>query len=112
MNLEDLKESTKLYYSISEVAQMLEINASQIRFWEKEFNFIKPKKNAKGDRRFIKKDIENIKIVLHLLKDKKFTISGAKEYLKQKKDSLEKDLKIIQHLENAKQRIENLEKYL
>jgi DNA-binding transcriptional MerR regulator len=112
MNLEDLKETTKLYYSISEVAKMLDINASQIRFWEKEFSFIKPKKNVKGDRRYIKKDIDNIKIVLHLLKDKKFTISGAKEHLKQKKDSLEKDIKIIRHLEDAKQRIENLEKYL
>ena len=110
MSLKDLNESIKLYYSISEVSEILSINASQIRFWEKEFPLIKPKKNTKGDRRFIKKDIENRKVIIHRLKDKKFTISGAKEHLKQQRNTIDKDMAIIEHLENAKLRIENLQR--
>ena len=112
MNSPYLFEDTKYYYTISEVANALKVNTSQIRFWEKEFSFINPKKNRKGDRRFVKKDIEDLQLVIHLLKEKKFTIKGAKEYLKNQKNSLEKELKIIEHLENAKRRLENLEKYL
>ena len=80
-----LKEETqKLYYSISEVSEMFEINASTIRFWEKEFEVLKPTKNKKGNRLFTQKDIDLIKQIVELVKQKGFTIQGAKEQLKNK----------------------------
>jgi DNA-binding transcriptional MerR regulator len=107
-----LFENEKYYYTISEVAKALGVSTSQIRFWEKEFSFINPQKNKRGDRRFVKKDIDDLQLVVHLLKEKKFTIKGAKEYLKNQKNALERELKVIEHLENAKKRLENLSKYL
>lgn len=80
-----LKEETqKLYYSISEVSEMFEINASTIRFWEKEFEVLKPTKNKKGNRLFTQKDIDLIKQIVELVKQQGFTIQGAKEQLKSK----------------------------
>ena len=74
----------KLFYSITEVAEIFKVNASLIRFWEKEFEFLKPRKTAKGNRTYTKKDIENIRLVYHLVKEKGFTLQGAKEKLKEK----------------------------
>ena len=74
----------KLFYSITKVAEIFKVNASLIRFWEKEFEFLKPRKTAKGNRTYTKKDIENIKLVYHLVKEKGFTLQGAKEKLKEK----------------------------
>ncbi len=78
--LED--DTEKLYYSIGEVAKMFSVNASLIRFWEKEFDIIKPQKNKKGNRLFTKKDIENFKQIYELVKEKGHTLQGAKEQLK------------------------------
>ena len=77
------KEIEKLYYSIGEVAEMLKINASQIRFWDKQFETIKPHKNKNGNRLFTKKDIESISKVNELINEKGFTIQGARQYLEQ-----------------------------
>jgi DNA-binding transcriptional MerR regulator len=74
----------KLYYSIGEVADIFGVNASLIRFWEKEFDAIKPKKNAKGDRKFTPKDIEIVHKIHHLVKVKGYTLDGAKKALKSK----------------------------
>ena len=74
--------SDKLYYSISEVADIFKVNTSLIRFWEKEFDVLKPHKNKKGNRLFTKRDIENIRLIYHLVKEKGFTLLGAKEKLK------------------------------
>jgi DNA-binding transcriptional MerR regulator len=74
----------KLFYSITEVADQFKVNASLIRFWEKEFEFLKPRKTAKGNRTYTKKDIENIRLVYHLVKEKGFTLQGAKDKLKEK----------------------------
>ena len=68
----------KLYYSIGEISKILNISTSKIRFWEKEFDTIKPKKNKKGNRLFTKKDINKLKLIQHLLEDKKYTIQGLK----------------------------------
>src|SRR6185503_17663118 len=77
------KEQTeKLYYSISEVSDMFEVNASTIRFWEKEFDILKPTKNKKGNRLFTIKDIENLRLIVHYVKEKGYTLSGAKDKLK------------------------------
>ena len=70
---------SKLYYPIGEVAKMFSVNTSLIRFWEKEFDIIKPKKNSRGNRIFTKNDVDNIMLIHHLLKEKKFTIAGAKK---------------------------------
>ncbi len=77
------KEQTeKLFYSISEVSEMFELNASTLRFWEKEFEFLKPSKNKKGNRLFTQKDIDSIAKIVELVKQKGFTIQGAREQLK------------------------------
>ena len=73
------KTIQKIYYSIGEVATMFDVNKSLIRFWEKEFSIIKPKKNRKGNRFFTEKDIENFKIIFHLVKERGYTLQGAKK---------------------------------
>lgn len=84
----------KMYYSISMVAGMFKVNPSLIRFWENEFDILKPKKNGKGDRLFRPEDIKNLKMIYHLLRERKYTIEGAKEYLKSNKKAEQKFLMI------------------
>ena len=80
------KKIKKIYYSIGEVAAMFNVNKSLIRFWEKEFIIIKPKKNKKGNRYFTENDINNFKIIFHLVKERGYTLDGAKKnYVKTKK---------------------------
>lgn len=76
------KEIEKLYYSIGEVAEMFHVAPSLIRFWETEFDIIQPKKNRKGNRQFTKEDIDHVKLIYHLVKEKGFTLQGAKEMLR------------------------------
>ncbi len=82
------KEIEKLYYSIGEVAQMFGMNTSHIRFWSKEFDVIKPATNKKGNRLYTISDIENFKKIYHLVKEKGFTLKGAKTELKESKSRL------------------------
>ncbi len=72
-------KTEKLFYKISEVAEMFSVNISAVRFWEKEFDILKPNKNKKGNRLFTPKDIKNIQIIYHLLKERGFTVDGAKK---------------------------------
>ena len=81
------KEILKQYYSISEVAEMFNVNQSTLRFWEKEFDNVNPKKNRKGNRLFSLKDIEALKIIYHLVKDRGFTLEGARKQIKNNKKS-------------------------
>ena len=92
------KEITKLYYPIGEVA----VKTSMIRFYEKEFDVLQPKKNGKGNRLFRPEDIDNLKVIFHLIKDKGYTIQGAKEYLKSGKNDVHEQQKIIDALEKLK----------
>ncbi len=96
------KEIEKLYYAIGEVAEMMQVNASLLRYWEKEFDVLKPKKNAKGDRLFTKSDIEKIKLIHHLVKEKGYTLEGAKLRLKTNPENEEKKLKLIEKLKKVK----------
>ena len=81
----------KLYYSIGEVAKAFDVNTSLIRFWEKEFEEIQPKKNAKGNRKFSQDDLKTIELIYHLVKERGFTLEGAKTHLKEdKKETLSK----------------------
>lgn len=99
----DEETPEKLFYTITEVARQFKVNASLIRFWEKEFDFLKPRKTAKGNRSYTKKDIENIKLVYHLVKEKGFTLQGAKEKLKQKPaQEINKNLEAIESLTKLK----------
>ncbi len=93
----------KLYYSIGEVAEMFKVNTSLIRYWEKEFDIIKPKKNKKGNRLFTKKDIDNFHIIYHLVKEKGMTLKGAKKKMTENKEDTEHNFEIIRSLENIKE---------
>jgi DNA-binding transcriptional MerR regulator len=97
------KKVEKLYYSIGEVAGMFKVNTSLIRFWEKEFDIIKPKKNKKGNRLFTQKDIDNFHLIFHLVKEKGMTLKGAQKRLKENKDEQEHDFEIIKSLEEIKE---------
>ncbi len=80
----------KRYYSIGAVAEMFKLNQSLIRYWENEFDILKPKKNGKGDRFFRPEDVKNLKLIYHLLRERKYTIEGAKDFLKKNKNADEK----------------------
>lgn len=92
----------KRYYNIGEVAQAFGVNTSLIRFWEKEFDVIKPKKNAKGNRRFTPEDIRNLELIFHLVKERGFTLEGAKIHLKEEKHKTLTNYDIIRKLEGIK----------
>jgi DNA-binding transcriptional MerR regulator len=92
----------KLFYSIGEVAEMFKVNTSLIRFWEKEFDIIKPKKNKKGNRLFTKEDIENFHIIYHLVKERGMTLKGAKMKMIENKDDAIHNLEIIQSLHDIR----------
>ena len=96
------KEILKQYYSISEVAEMFNVNQSTLRFWEKEFDNVNPKKNRKGNRLFSLKDIEALKIIYHLVKDRGFTLEGARKQIKNNKQQIENEAQIVEKLNNIK----------
>jgi DNA-binding transcriptional MerR regulator len=96
------KEIEKLYYSIGEVADMFNVAPSLIRFWESEFDIIKPKKNRKGNRQFTREDIENVRIIYHLVKEKGFTLQGAKEMLKNDALAVKSKVELIDSLKSVR----------
>jgi DNA-binding transcriptional MerR regulator len=96
------KKVEKLYYSIGEVARMFNVNASLIRFWEKEFDIIKPKKNKKGNRFFTKQDIENFNLIFHLVKERGLTLAGAKKKLRENRDDAINNFEVVKTLNEIK----------
>ena len=102
----------KMFYSIGEVAKMFDVNTSLVRYWEKEFDIIKPKKNAKGNRMFTKNDLENLKIIYHLVKERGFTLEGAKKKLRENKQDVINEQEIINHLTEVKSFLLDLKKSL
>lgn len=98
----------KLYYSIGEVAEAFDVNTSLIRFWEKEFDALKPKKNAKGNRKFTVEDIKNLEIIYHLVKERGFTLDGAKTHLKENKMETLTKFDMIRKLEGIKAQLLDL----
>ena len=97
------RETTKLYYSIGEVAKIFDVNTSLIRFWEKEFEILAPKKNKKGNRLFTKEDLNNLRIIYHLVKEKGYTLQGAKEKLQTSKKQTNKETKIVDSLRRIRE---------
>lgn len=87
-------DTVKLYYTIGEVSEMFDVNTSLIRFWEKEFDIIKPKKNKKGNRLFTPEDIDNFKVIYNLVKEQGLTLDGAKKYLKENRKTVKHEMKI------------------
>lgn len=98
----------KLYYSIGEVSKAFNVNASLIRFWEKEFKELNPKKNNKGTRRYSSIDIEKLQIIHHLVKEKGYTLDGARDQLK----TLNKKFEVIKKLEKIKTSLLNIKNEL
>ena len=96
------KQIEKLFYPIGEVAQMFNVSVSSIRYWEKEFDILKPKKNKKGNRMFTKKDVDNLRIIYHLTKERGFTLEGAKKKLRENKGDTIDNIEIINHLKNIR----------
>lgn len=96
------KEIEKLYFSIGEVAEQFNVAPSLIRFWESEFDIIKPKKNRKGNRQFTKEDIENVRTIYHLVKEKGFTLQGAKEMVKKDGQTIKDNVQLIDSLKNIR----------
>ena len=103
---------TKLYYSIGEVAEMFKVNTSLIRFWEKEFDILKPKKNKKGNRLFTKTDIQNLRLIYHLVKERGYTLEGAKQKLKDNKNDVVDNYDMVKSLTKVKDFLLELKKSL
>ncbi len=96
------KEIEKLYYSIGEVAEQFNVAPSLIRFWETELDILQPKKNRKGNRQFTKEDIDQIRVIYHLVKEKGFTLSGAKEMLKNDTVAIKDKMELIDSLKSIR----------
>lgn len=102
----------KLFYSIGEVSEMFGVNPSLIRFWEKEFDNIKPHKNNKGNRLFTKEAIEEVKLVYHLVKERGMTLKGAKQKIKENKGDSILELEIVTRLKSIRESLENIKNEL
>lgn len=98
----------RLYYSIAEVSEMLQITQSNLRFWEKEFKQLKPKRNDRGTRFYTKEDIEVIKQIIFLTRDKKLTLDGAKKQLANKKDDVEMRQEVVERLTKVRNELRGI----
>ncbi|PGH38238.1 MAG: MerR family transcriptional regulator [Candidatus Nephrothrix sp. EaCA] len=96
------KEIEKLYFSIGEVAQKLNVAPSLIRFWESEFDIIRPKKNRNGNRQFTQEDIDSLRLIYHLAKEKGFTLQGVKEILRSNEQVLRSKMEMIDSLKKVR----------
>jgi DNA-binding transcriptional MerR regulator len=102
----------KLYYTISEVAEMFGVNPSLIRYWEKEFDVIQPKKNKKGTRFFTRQDIDNFHLIFNLVKERGMTLKGAQKKLKDNKDESNHNFEIIKTLKSIKEMLNEIKEEL
>ena len=96
------KKVEKLYFTIGEVARMFNVKTSLIRFWEKEFDIINPKKNKKGNRFFTKEDIDNFHLIYHLVKERGMTLRGAEMKLKENRTGVQGNFEIVKSLQDIK----------
>ena len=96
------RKTKKIYYSMGEVSEMFDVNPSLIRFWEQKFSILKPEKNKKGNRLFTQQDVDNLKLIYHLVKENGMTLAGAQKRLKENREGLERNLEIIERLQTIK----------
>lgn len=108
----DTDNLSKLYYSIGEVADMFGLSTSLIRYWESEFSSLKPIKNSKGDRRFTKQNIEQLNLIYHLVKEKGFTLDGAKNEIREKKKAIRNKTELKKKLLSIKRNLIELKKQI
>ena len=101
----DVNLPDKRYYSIGEIAQAFNVNTSLVRFWEQEFDILQPKKNAKGNRMFTPEDLKNLKLIYHLVKERGFTLEGAKTHLKEKKQKSLQTFEVIEKLKRVREEL-------
>ncbi len=109
---DDSSENLKRYYSISEVAKMFEVSKSTVRFWENEFDILKPHKNSKGDRMFTPTNIQQLQVIYHLVKERGFTLDGAKKELKAQKERQKEKQAYLDKLQEIKTFLEELKTQL
>jgi DNA-binding transcriptional MerR regulator len=102
------QELTKLYYTIGEVSDMFGVSKSLIRYWESEFSTLKPHKNSKGDRRFTRQNIEQLELIYHLVKERGFTLDGAKREIRIQKNNWVKRKKALEGLKKIKKGLSNI----
>jgi len=102
------KEPDRLYYPIGEVASMFGVNTSLIRFWEKEFEVLRPKKNKKGNRLFSPEDVENIRLIYHLVKEKGYTLDGAKKVLEERRGQFKDIITVRESLQSLRSFLKRL----
>jgi DNA-binding transcriptional MerR regulator len=102
----------KVFYSIGEVADLFGVNTSNIRFWENEFDILKPHKNTKGNRMFTLEDIANLKIIYHLLKERGMTIRGAQQKLKDNKEGTLQNYEVVNRLQEIRQMLIDIKEEL
>jgi len=106
------KDTVKLFYSIGEVSKMFNVKPSLIRFWEKQFDIIKPKKNKKGNRLFTQEDVDNFYVIFHLVKECGYTLKGARQKLKDSKSGVESNVAVVKSLNKMKSFLIALKKEL
>lgn len=99
---ERAKSQKKMFYTMGEVAEMFDVNPSLLRFWERKFDIIKPRKTQKGNRQFSQEDIRNIKLVYHLVKERGMTLEGAAKYIKAGRKSIERDMELAERLQSIR----------
>ena len=108
MSLDKSADDLKRYYSIGEVAKLFGLKTSVIRFWETEFSFLNPHKNAKGDRRFTKANIEQLKLIHHLVKERGFTLEGARKEIATAKNAVKERIAMLERLRSVRARLLSL----
>jgi len=99
------EDPRKLFYSIGEVAAIFDVNESLLRFWEKEFDTIKPKKNSKGTRSYTKEDIEDIRQIYFLVKEKGMTLIGAKKRIKEERKGVSAQIEVVDRLRKVREEL-------
>lgn len=108
----DTQNLDKLYYTIGEVAEMFEVSRSLLRYWENEFSFLTPRKNRKGDRLFTKENIQQIQIIYNLVKERGFTLDGAKQELRKEKNTLGEQFDLVDRLKVILSKLKDLDNKL
>lgn len=103
-----LSDSKKLYHSIGQVADMFRVKTSLIRYWEKEFDYFKPHRNKKGTRLFTPEDLNRFRIVFHLVKEKKMTLEGARQYIRENQSALEQRMELLDRLQEIREGLAGL----
>jgi DNA-binding transcriptional MerR regulator len=105
---DDEPKIERLFYTIGEVADMFGVNTSLIRYWEKEFDILKPKKNKKGNRLFTKKDIDNLRYIYHYVKERRLTLEGAKQKMKENKEDTVNNFEVIKKLQDIRRQLKEI----